>query len=221
MVMQLYSEGGTGNGAGLDMSPNSGGSISGFLIRKYTCYGVNGDDKNWNSYRVSLPYIRLADMYLTYAEAVNEIGGPNGTISGSSLTALEAVNTVRRRVKLPVNENITFPFELQTYGSVALPDVNSRYTGSKETFRERIRNERSIELAFEGHRWFDIRRWYVAHNPEYTQPAMGLAFSKNYTSFRPFVMQNRVFNNPQHYFLPFRTSDTYLYEGFNQNPGWE
>jgi starch-binding outer membrane protein, SusD/RagB family len=221
MVIQLYSEGGTGNGAGLDMSPNSGGSISGFLIRKYVNYGVNGDDKNWNSYRVCLPYIRLADMYLTYAEAVNEIGGPNGTISGSSLTALEAVNIIRRRVKLPVNENITLPFELQTYGSVSLPDVNPMYTGSKETFRERIRNERSVELAFEGHRWFDIRRWYVAHKPEYTQPAMGLAFSKNYTSFRPFVMQNRIFKNPQHYFLPFRTSDTYLYEDFKQNPGWE
>jgi hypothetical protein len=223
MVIELYSEGGKfgAAGSGRDMEPNSGGSISGFLIRKYVNYGVNGDDKNWNSYRVSLPYIRLADMYLTYAEAVNEIGGPNGTIPGSSLTALGAVNTVRRRVKLPVNENITLPYELQTYGSVSLPDVNSRYTGSKETFRERIRNERSIELAFEGHRWFDIRRWYVAHKPEYTQPAMGLKFSIDHTNFRPFVMQNRVFNNPQHYFLPFRTSDTYLYEGFKQNPGWE
>jgi starch-binding outer membrane protein, SusD/RagB family len=223
MAIELYSEGGRYGpaGSGRDMAPNPGGSISGFLIRKYINYGVNGDDRNWNSFRISCPYIRLADMYLTYAEAVNEIGGPNGKISGSSLTALEAVNIVRRRVKLPVNEDITLPFELQTYGSVSLPDVNPMYTGSKETFRERIRNERSVELAFEGHRWFDIRRWYVAHKPEYLQPAMGLKFSIDQTNFRPFVMQKRVFENPKHYFLPFRTSDTYLYEGFNQNPGWE
>jgi len=220
MVIQLYTEGGTGGGAGLDMAPNSGGSISGFLIRKYTCFGVNGDDKNYNTYRMQVPWIRLPEMYLTYAEAVNEMGGPQATLSGSSLTALEAVNIVRRRVKLPVAENITLPFELQAYGAVSLPDVNAKYTGSKETFRGRIRNERSVELAFEGHRWYDIRRWYVAHKPEYAQ-ALGLAFSKTHTSFRSFLIKDRVFQNPKHYLLPFRQSDTYLYQEFKQNPGWE
>ncbi|MEN6323228.1 MAG: RagB/SusD family nutrient uptake outer membrane protein [Proteiniphilum sp.] len=220
MIIELFSEGGSGNGAGLDMTPNSGGSLSGFLIRKYTCFGVNGQDKNWNNLRCGVPYIRLPEMYLTYAEAVNEMSGPNGTLQGSSLSAVEAVNIVRRRVKLPTNENITLPFELQTYGNISLPDVNSIYTQSVDAFRERIHNERSIELAFEGHRWYDIRRWYVAHKPEYSQ-ALGLAFSKKHTSFRSFVMQNRIFINPKHYLLPFRQSDTYLYQGFEQNPGWE
>lgn len=219
MTIELFSEGGT-NGAGLDMAPSVGGSISGFLIRKYTCFGVNSDDKNWNSYRLQEPYIRLPEMYLTYAEAVNEIGGPSATLSGSSMTALEAVNIVRRRVKLPVAENITLPFELQAYGTVSLPDVNAKYTGSKEAFRERVRNERSVELAYEGHRWYDIRRWYVAHKPEYSQ-ALGLAFSKAHTSFRSFVIMDRVFQNPKHYLLPFNQSDTYLYKDFKQNPGWE
>jgi hypothetical protein len=219
MTIELFSEGGIGGGAGLDMSPNSGGSISGFLIRKYTCFGVNGDDKNWTTYAVNVPYIRLPEMYLTYAEAVNEIGGSKATLSGSSLTPLEAVNIVRRRVKLPVAENIKMPFELQTYGTVSLPDVNAKYAGSKETFRERIRNERSVELAFEGHRWYDIRRWYVAHHPEYKQ-ALGLAFSKPHTNFRSFVIVNRLFENPKHYLLPFQTTDVNLYKDFTQNPGW-
>jgi hypothetical protein len=169
---------------------------------------------------LNVPYIRLPEMYLTYAEAINEIGGPNATLSGSALTALEAVNIVRRRVKLPVAENITMPFELQTYGTVSLPDVNAMYTGSKETFRERIRNERSIELAFEGHRWYDIRRWYVAHHPEYRQ-VLGLNFSKTHTNFRSFVISNGTFVNPKHYLLPFATEDIYLYKEFKQNPGWE
>jgi hypothetical protein len=220
MRIELYSEGGLGGGAGLDMAPNPGGSLSGFLIRKYTCFGVNGDDKNWSSYRLNVPYIRLPEMYLTYAEAINEISGPNGKLSGSSMSALEAVNTIRRRVKLPVAENITLPFELQTYGAVSLPDVNPMYTASKETFRGRIRNERSIELAFEGHRWYDIRRWYVAHGPEFKQ-AIGLAFSKTHTGFRSFLIKDRLFVNPKHYLLPFKPADVYLYKDFKQNPGWE
>lgn len=220
MTIELFSEGGSGGGAGLDMAPNPGGSISGFLIKKYLPYGVNSDDKNWNNYMLAYPHIRLPEMYLTYAEAVNEISGPGGTLQGSSLTALEAVNIVRRRVKLPVAENLTRPYELEVYGDVSLPDVNSIYTSSKEVFRERIRNERSIEMAFEAHRWHDIRRWYIAHKPEFKY-AYGLAFSKGQTSFRPFILRERIFQNPKHYLLPFKPDDVYLYKEFVQNPGWE
>lgn len=219
MRTELFSTGGTG-GAGQDMAPSIGGSVSGFLIRKYTCFGVNGDDKNWNNFRMQVPYIRLPEMYLIYAEAVNEIGGANGTLNNASLTAQEAINIIRRRVKLPVAENITLPFELQTYGTISLPEVNSMYTGSKEAFRERIRNERSVELAFEGHRWYDIRRWYVAHLSQYQQ-ALGLRYDKNHTSFESFVIKDRIFQNPKHYLLPFKASDIYLYKDFKQNPGWE
>lgn len=89
------------------------------------------------------PLIRLADLYLMYAEATNEAYGPNGTAGGSSLTAVDAINVVRTRA--------------------GMPDVKSELAAGKDTFRERIWNERNIELAFEsGHYFFDILRWKAA-----------------------------------------------------------
>ncbi|MDR3261296.1 MAG: RagB/SusD family nutrient uptake outer membrane protein [Tannerella sp.] len=90
--------------------------------------------------RLTDPIIRLAELYLNYAEAVNEAYGPNGMAPGYDLTALDAVNIVRERV--------------------GMPPVLSQFTGSKETFRPRIKNERIVELCFEGfHYYCDIRRW--------------------------------------------------------------
>lgn len=60
-----------------------------------------------------------------------------------SLTAVDAVNTVRHRI--------------------GMPDVLSKFTGSADAFRPRVRNERCVELAFEdNHYYFDIRRWKTA-----------------------------------------------------------
>ena len=49
---------------------------------------------------------------------------------------------------------------------VGMPNVNGKYSGSQDLLRERIRNERAIELCFEGHRYDDIRRWKTAHLEE-------------------------------------------------------
>ncbi|GAB1416687.1 RagB/SusD family nutrient uptake outer membrane protein [Paludibacter sp.] len=219
--IQLYSAGGTSaSGAGLDMDPGTtSGSITGFLIRKYIPYGVNNKDQKWAQYRFQIPFVRLAEIYLNYAEAVNELYGPKGVPPFAPLTAEDAINTIRRRVKLPVGEDITKPVELFTYGNESLPDVLPQYTATKELFRERIRNERSVELAYEGHRWFDLRRWYVAHLPQY-KVRYKLIFDKNHTSFRKEVLFEGIFEE-KHYWLPFNRNDVNQYEGFKQNPGWE
>ena len=88
----------------------------------------------------------MPEVYLNYAEAVNEVYGPNGVAPGGTLTAVGAINLLRNRV--------------------GMPNVDAKYTGSKEDFRERIRNERAIELCFEGFRYDDIRRWKTAHLEE-------------------------------------------------------
>ena len=220
--IQLYSSGGTSaTGAGLDMDPGTqSGSVTGFLIRKYIPYGVNGTDQKWAQYRFQVPFIRLAEMYLNYAEAVNEIYGPNTSPSFANMTAVEAINTIRRRVMLPTNEDITKPVELYTYGTTPLPDVLSKFTSSKEIFRERIRNERSVELAYEGQRWFDLRRWYVAHLPKH-KIRYKCIFDKDHTFFNKVVMFEGTFDENKHYWLPFKRKDVNQYEGFYQNPGWD
>ena len=219
--IQLYSSGGTSaTGAGLDMDPGTtSGSITGFLIKKYIPYGVNSIDSKWAQYRYQVPFIRLAEMYLIYAEAVNEVYGPNGTPPFASMTAVQAINTIRNRVKLPVGEDITKPSELFVYGSASLPDVLPQYSSSKEVFRDRIRNERAVELAYEGHRWFDLRRWYLSHLPEY-KIRYKCIFDKNHTFFNKEILFEGIFEE-KHYWLPFKRSHVNQYAAFNQNPGWE
>ena len=86
------------------------------------------------------PIIRLAEVYLNYAEAANEAWGPDGKSASATLSAVEAINTVRERVEMPA--------------------VLAEYCASKDVFRDRIKNERTVELCFEGNHYFcDIRRW--------------------------------------------------------------
>jgi hypothetical protein len=77
--------------------------------------------------------LRYADVLLMYAEAQNEIGGPDASV-------YNAINTIRKRVDMP-----------------ALPEGLS-----KDQMREKIRHERKIEMAFEGLRYFDLKRWRIA-----------------------------------------------------------
>jgi hypothetical protein len=174
------------------------GVLTSYLNHKYWPKGVNQYDNLWSQFTYSTPLMRLADVYLMYAEAVNEASGPGGSANGANLTAVDAVNIVRSRSNMP--------------------DVNSKFTGSQEAFRQRIRNERSVELCFEGSRWNDMRRWYIAHLPE-NKVQYDLVFDKNHTFFNRVVVFNRVFEQ-KHYWMPFYKQQTQLYPEWPQNPGW-
>ena len=101
----------------------------------------NGHYRNVKS-SMTEPVIRLAEIYLNYAEAVNMAYGPSGTASGQ-LSALKAVNLIRRRA--------------------GMPDVQDRFTNSAEELNKRIQNERTVEFMFEGHHYYeDERRWKIA-----------------------------------------------------------
>ncbi|MBK8042416.1 MAG: RagB/SusD family nutrient uptake outer membrane protein [Haliscomenobacter sp.] len=173
------------------------GVVTPYYIRKFWPVGVNTIDKAWNGFRWNTPHLRLAEVYLIYAEAVSEAYSPSSTAPGASLTAVEAVNIVRRRANMP--------------------DVTATPAGYT-SFRELLRNERFVELCFEGHWWYDIRRWYVATQPEY-KLVTSLNFDKNWTKFTRSVIFNRVFDE-RHYWMPIPRSQTLLYPEFGQNPGW-
>lgn len=114
-----------------------GTSSTGYYVRKYF------DDiskQNTKSIQMTDPLFRLTEMYLNYAEAANEAYGPNGTVPGANINAVQAINIIRNRI--------------------GMPDLESKYATDKETFRMRIKNERTVELCYEGfHRFYDIRRW--------------------------------------------------------------
>ena len=87
---------------------------------------------------VPFPIIRLGEVYLNYAEAVNEYYG-----TSKQDEALYYLNEIRTRAGIPAYEG----------------------TYSQEQMREMIRHERKIELAWECNRYFDVRRWFTAHGP--------------------------------------------------------
>lgn len=95
-------------------------------------------------------FMRYADVLLMYAEAQNQVGGPN-SIGGDGvggLTALQALNLVRNR------------------GGHGISEIASSI--SPDDFDEKVRNERAVELVIEDQRFFDVRRWNIADqvNPE-------------------------------------------------------
>lgn len=108
---------------------NTDGSNSGYVFRKfvrnYGGLGRSEGDFAW-------PVMRLADVYLMYAEATNEVAGPQAD-------AISYVNAIRRRGNLP--------------------PLGATKTAGKQAFFDAIEQERIVELVAEGHRGFDLRRW--------------------------------------------------------------
>ena len=169
---------------------------TGYYLRKYVDPEVNllqgrGTVHAWIIFR-------LAEIYLNYAEAMNEAYGPSDA-HGYGMTALEAVNMIRRR------------------RSVEMPAVPS--TVSQDELRQRIRNERRVELAFEGHRMFDVRRWMIAEET-LGAPLKGVDIQQNSQSYiyTPKTVENRTFEAKM-YFYPIPQTDLNI-SGWPQNPLW-
>ena len=177
-------------------------ATTGFGQKKFLGKGANNKDARWNAnYIFIVPYMRLAHVYLMYAEAANEgYGGPEGRSPGGVMSAKEAVDFVRARAGVPV--------------------VDARFLTSKEVFRNTVRNEIGVEVCLEAHQWFDYRRWYIAHLPE-NRTKTGLDYNAAHTYFTPVKISEILFDPGKHYWLPFIRGEAALYPEFYQNPGWE
>ena len=191
---------------------------SGYLYQKlvpHTCQKYDSgsaDDYGPNPHSY-IPFMRLADVYLMYAEAAAVLGGPQGKSSNCSLSAVDAVNRLRDRVGA---------------GHVA-----DKFTGN--AFMDEVRRERAVELAFEGFRFNDLQRWLLLTEPKYcvktSQEFIRVSgadesfFAENdpaeaeVSEFHEEVILTRNFDT-KHYWFPLLREDTYIYSGFEQNPGW-
>lgn len=189
---------------GTERNSQPGDAHLGYMARKF--WGKNVDQWSGTAApQTHIIYFRLADILLQYAEAANEIGGPNYTLPGASLSAVAAVNLLRARVNMPA--------------------VNSSYLLNKDIFRERIKNERAVELFLEGKRFFDLSRWGDAHELENRQyfaddfipnPSAPTGYNINRNSIPYFT---RTFAQ-KHYKWPIPLSDALMFTEFKQNPGW-
>lgn len=147
-------------------------------------------------------YFRYAEVLLNYAEAANEAYGPDVTPAGATMSARQALNLVRARP------------------SVEMPAVP--LGRSTDDFRLDIRYERQVELAFEEHRFYDVRRWMIAPETE-SRPAYGITITKsgdNYTYTRKEALSGRAFNQ-KHYWLPIPRTEILSSGGqLEQNAGY-
>ncbi len=162
------------------------------------------NDGNITSNTVSYPWpeMRMADLYLMYSEALNELNGYNSETT-------EWINKVRERADIPSVEEAWDQFS-NTPG----------YYKQKDNLRRIIHQERAIELAFEGHRFWDLRRWKEAHK-DLNAPVRGWDILQESASsfYRPVLLYNQRFTMKE-YLWPIKLSEMQINKNLVQNPGW-
>jgi len=220
-----------GSHYGADRDPkNELFSRTGYYLRKFwprECKDTNLP----GSAKVYGFYIRLAEIYMNYAEAVNEIQGPDTPYEGG-MTAIEAVNKLRARLVCPATENIgTTSSDTYYYVRVertenplfpVLPDgmPGIKAGMSKDKAREVIHNERTIEFAFEDQYFYDILRWKEG-NEHIGTTLYGVDVIKSGDSFQYIknAVETRTFDQDRMYLYPIPQDEVYNL-GVKQNPGW-
>jgi hypothetical protein len=186
---------------GLNGKPRDRASKTGYYLRKYMDENLDlllneTSKKQWI-------FFRLSEIYLNYAEAMNEAYGPGATGVGNlNITALQAINSVRTR---------------------AAVKISAISTGiGEEELNNKIRQERRVELAFEGHRYWDARRWMIA-DQVIGGVIRGVNITKNADgsfAYSPFVIESRIWNDKLYYY-PIPQAEINKSGGtIVQNTGW-
>jgi hypothetical protein len=195
------------NSQTLDFSPGgindmnqANGSKTGYYEKKYINENLNlvqnaTVQHNWVVFR-------YAEVLLNYAEAMNEAYGADNN-NGYTLTARQAINQVRARSTMPA--------------------INIAATTSKDGFRVAVKHERRIELAFEGHRYWDLLRWKDAETV-LNQPIIGVKVTKvspGVFTYQKVNVATRKFNASANYYYPFSRTEIVNSQGaLVQNPGY-
>lgn len=174
---------------------NADADAEGTINRKFI---INWAGFNRNEGYYNWPVVRLADVYLMYAEAANEAYGPQG----DGGLAVELVNKVRHRGNLPA----------------LAPEKYS----DKLSFFYAIEQERIIELFEEGHRWFDLRRWRSIERVWCApQTAGGIKLYDTWGQNKNTYFNNTSFKNYQRLYIGrIPESERTKNSNLKQNPCW-
>ena len=163
----------------------------------------------WAGYRYPFPIMRLGDLYLLYAEAVNECLPNDNSLSDE--ISIEYVDKIRMRAGLKGIK--------ETWDTYAMSQFKSKYE-TKAGMRDIIRRERLIELAFEGQTYYDKRRWKLMttymNEPVQGWYVEGIEAEEYYTVTTLFKPQFGA----KDYLYPIRESDILGNPNLIQNPGW-
>lgn len=163
----------------------------GYNIKKY----INKEDfANPANCGINIILLRYAEVLLTYAEAKIEMNDIDDSV-------LDAINQLRRR------------------SDVNMPSVEAGL--NQRQMRDLVRNERMVELAFEGHRLFDCRRWKIAEDV-FPGKVSGLVYQDEQGKWNTVSIEGflKVFKPEKHYLWPIPQKEIDLNPNFEQNPNW-
>lgn len=181
---------------GLNAPPLTNATTTGYYLKKYCDGTVNISTNSSNTKRHTWIIFRLAEFYLNYAEAVYNYSGNADSKDEFGMSANEAVNKVRAR-----------------------QDVDMPPFKGNDGFYERYQRERMVELAFEGHRFWDVRRWMQGEQffsgvkiASYTKNAYGELILKRSSIYRGW--------KNKYYLFPIPFSESQINKNLGQNPDW-
>lgn len=187
----------TSNNDGLNRE-NGVSTRTGYYLRKHLREDVVLNTSGSHNGQVHYsPRIRYTEIFLNYAEAANEAWGPQGTGS-FGFSAYDVIKAIRQRAGVGADN-----------GDAYLESIK----GDQSQMRELIRNERRLELCFEGFRFWDMRRWGLDMN----EPAMGIRISGG--TYTPFEVERRSYQDYMQY-GPIPYSEMLKYDALIQNKGW-
>ena len=178
-------------------------SVTGYYAKKLVNWNTvltTGGGVNFETY--PWPVMRLGDLYLLYAESSNE--------AGDNATSLTYLNKIRERAGLKSVES-----SWAAYSSNPV-----KYT-TKDGLRAIVQQERLIEMAFEGSRFWDLKRWKKAAT-ELNNPILGWdIIQSDYANYnRKVLLFNQQFTAPRDYFWPISEYDLTVNSNLVQNPDW-
>ena len=187
---------------GMSGQPKAGATKTGYYLKKYVDKDISFQPLGTTATFHIWVVFRYAEVLLNYAEAMNEAyPSPNYKDATFTLSAVEAINIVRKRTGVNL---------------VAIPA-----TINTADFTKKIRNERMVELAFEDHRFWDIRRWMIG--PQ-TVAIKRTKIVKDPTSgvfkYTTFTTTDRIWDDKMYYY-PIALTEIYKNRNLLQNPGWE
>lgn len=180
-------------------SPNA--TRTGYYLRKWLALQDLLNRQNPSTAHHYHALIRRTEVLLNFAEASNEAWGPSAVGPGMSMSALDAIKKVRSNAGI---SDATYVEEVAAMG--------------KADFRTLLQNERRIELAFENHRFFDMRRWFL---PLDTQ-VQGIKITEQQDgslNYEKYNVEERGFKDLRDYYLPLPYEEQIKSDLIN-NMGW-
>lgn len=167
---------------------------TGYYLKKLLREDVNLDPTATTTRKHYEVHMRYTELFLIYAEAANEAWGPDGK-GAFSFSAREVISAIRQRAGITTDSHLE---------SIT----------TKAQMRELIRNERRLELCFEGSRFWDLRRWKV----NLTETAKGIDI--NGSSMNIVNVEERVYDNEYMHYAPIPETEILKFDALEQNKGW-